>query len=201
MKNLRTQEFQAVFQAIDKKIEDGALVVIAIEGPCGSGKTTLAQILSTHYDCSVVHMDHFFLQPYQRQMPRLSEVGGNVDYERFIAEVVPALTEGRPFAYGQYQCQTQTIGEEVHVKSGRLTIVEGVYSMHPKIGLNYDLTVFLDIDPETQKARIIGRSTEAMWPRFEQEWIPKENAYFEAFHIRERCDINYQVRSREVQQS
>ena len=34
--------------------------VIAIDGRCASGKTTLAGRLQKEIDCNIIHMDHFF---------------------------------------------------------------------------------------------------------------------------------------------
>ena len=62
--------------------------LIAIDGMCGSGKTTLANYLAKELNASLFHMDDFFLQPHQRTPERLADPGGNVDYERFKAEVL-----------------------------------------------------------------------------------------------------------------
>ena len=37
--------------------------IIAIEGRCASGKTTLSKRLSEKLGCGVIHMDDFFLPP------------------------------------------------------------------------------------------------------------------------------------------
>ena len=69
-----------------------APLVIAIDGRCAAGKTTLAARLKDERNCNVIHMDHFFLQQEQRTEKRLKEPGGNVDYERFVKEVIlPAI--------------------------------------------------------------------------------------------------------------
>ena len=47
-------------------------MMIAIDGRCAAGKTTLADRLKEEFDCSVIHMDHFFLQPKQRTKQRLA---------------------------------------------------------------------------------------------------------------------------------
>lgn len=60
---------QTVFTILQKihKLQKGqAPLVIAIDGRCGAGKTTLAQNLSQELSCSVIHLDHFFLRPQQR---------------------------------------------------------------------------------------------------------------------------------------
>ena len=45
-------------------------VIVALDGRCASGKTTLAAELAKRYGWSVVHMDHFFLRPEQRTLER-----------------------------------------------------------------------------------------------------------------------------------
>ena len=69
----------------------------------------------------------------------------------------------------------------------RLNIIEGSYSMHPYFNNPYDLRVFMDIDEKKQVEHIRKRNGEEKLKRFVQEWIPKENAYFEQFHILKGC--------------
>ena len=42
-------------------IEEGRVKVIAIDGRCASGKTTLARELAERLGAGVIHMDDFFL--------------------------------------------------------------------------------------------------------------------------------------------
>lgn len=152
-------------------------ILIAIDGPCASGKTTLADLLSKRYDCNVFHMDDFFLQPHQRTEARLSEIGGNVDYERFQKEVLQPLAQGIGFSYRVYDCGSRTMSRTVTVEPKRLNIIEGSYSRHPYFGSCYHLKYCLSVDPVVQKERILKRNGADMWERFEREWIPMENAY------------------------
>lgn len=163
--------------------------LIAIDGRSGSGKSTLAQELSKRYGAGLYHMDDFFLQPFQRTKQRLGEIGGNVDYERFYKEVLLPLSEDRTFTYGIFDCGQQRIVEYRDSVNVSLHIIEGSYSEHPYFGSPYDLTICLDIDAEKQEERIRKRNGEEMLKRFMEEWIPKENAYLDKFHIMERCDI------------
>lgn len=48
-------------------------LVIAVDGRCAAGKTTLAAMIEEKTGCNVIHMDHFFLQPGQRTKERLDE--------------------------------------------------------------------------------------------------------------------------------
>ena len=51
---------------IDDLLKTGKQIIIAIDGNCTAGKTTLAAVLEKEYDCNVFHMDDFFLRPEQR---------------------------------------------------------------------------------------------------------------------------------------
>ena len=163
-------------------------VIVAIDGPCTSGKTTLAGKLSEIYDCNVFHMDDFFLRPEQRTPERFAEAGGNVDYERFGAEVLFPLKNGADFSYRPFDCKTFTLAEPVAVEPKKLTIIEGSYCNHPTFGEPYDLKIFLTITPDLQHQRVLQRP-EFLHRRFFEEWIPMENHYFDVFGIQKQCDL------------
>ncbi|MBQ7623811.1 MAG: hypothetical protein IJS65_00865 [Clostridia bacterium] len=164
--------------------KDGA--VIAIDGRCASGKTTLASLLEKAYGCRVVHMDDFFLPPAMRAPERLLAPGGNVHYERFLSEVAPCL-RGGAFSYGAYDCKS---GETVvkTLPAARYTIVEGSYSLHPALFSLYDLRLFCDVSPETQIKRLYARDG-ARARVFFDKWIPLEEKYFSACAVKDACDL------------
>ena len=177
-----------VQNAIQQLLSEKATVIVAIDGNCTSGKTTLANQLAANYDCNIFHMDDFFLRPEQRTPERFSEVGGNVDYERFLAEVLIPLKLGKPFSYRPFDCSTFELTDPITVIPKKLNIVEGTYSLHPYFGESYDLKILLTITPELQRQRIMERPA-FLHKRFFEAWIPMENRYFEGFAISEKCDI------------
>ena len=164
-------------------------ITVAVEGNCCAGKSTLAALLDEIYDCNVFHMDHFFLPPELRTEERLSEAGGNVDYVRFKKEVIRGIESGGEFEYQVYSCSMKAMEQTVHVTPKKLNIVEGSYSMHPTLSDHYDLSIFLTVDAEEQSRRILDRNGPGMHRRFMEEWVPKENRYFEEFNIVSKCDI------------
>jgi uridine kinase len=184
----RYAEFLALFTEIDKLLSGGSAIV-TLEGGSASGKSTLAEILCEVYDCNVFHADDFFLRPEQRTPERFAEIGGNLDRERFYDEIIVPLTKNETVTYRPFDCGSQTLDDPITVLQKKLTIVEGVYSTHPAFSRYYDLAVFLDIDPEYQKKRILARNSPRFAERFFNEWIPLENRYFEGTEIKKRSDL------------
>lgn len=166
--------------------------LIAVDGRCAAGKTTFAARLSEEIDCEVIHMDHFFLRPEQRTQQRMEEPGGNVDYERFLQEVMLPLSRGEIAVYRQFDCQKMELSPSpLQVRPGAVTVVEGSYSCHPALWDFYDLRVFLDIEAQEQLRRIRLRNGEEAALRFQSRWIPMEERYFKAYKIQERCDLTF----------
>lgn len=170
-----------------RKSSSKETLTIVIDGMSAAGKTTLGMKLQEIYGGNLFHTDDFFLQPHQRTKARLAEPGGNVDYERLKAEIIDHLGDKQGFQYGIYDCHVQGITKQVEISCQPVNIIEGSYSAHPYLGEYADMYFFLEIDEEEQRRRIGIRNGETMLARFVQEWIPKENQYFEEFGIREKC--------------
>lgn len=179
-----------LIEKIKSELHNSHAYIIAIDGMSGSGKSSLALELQEAFpESNLFHMDDYFLQPYQRTEARLHEVGGNVDYERFYEEIICHLHDKNGLSYRKYDCCTQTLSEKIFVPWKPIIIIEGSYSHHPYFKGPYDLRVFLEISQEEQYRRILLRNGESMLTRFVDEWIPKENAYFEKFKIKENAAI------------
>lgn len=190
MKTECINRFQQVLIEIDKLLATSKdQIIIAIDGKCASGKTTLAYFLESIYECNVFHMDDYFLRKEQKTEERVNETGGNVDYERFKSEVIDKLLRKQEIPYRKYSCKEKQIKPPVRVGPKRLNIIEGSYSMHPYFGDIYDVKVFMDIDEVSQIENIRKRNGEKQLIRFQKEWIPKENAYFNKYINREECVI------------
>lgn len=163
--------------------------ILAIDGRCAAGKTTLATALAEKTGAAVIHMDSFFPLPHQRTT-EWEAVGGNVDHERFIAEVLEPLKTGQPFAYRHYDCASGNFSP-VSLDPCELVIVEGAYSCHPLFSPAYDLKVFLTTSPDEQLRRIVNRNGPEKANLFQSRWIPMEEAYLERFGIPGICDLSF----------
>lgn len=162
--------------------------IVAIDGRCGAGKTTLAATLAEILHCQVVHMDDFFLPFEMRSSERLAKAGGNVHHERFLSEVLLPLKAGKNVTFRPFDCATGTLGEPIEIQSNGLVIVEGSYCCHPNLREHYDLRIFVDIACQTQLDRISKRDP-SLVETFAEKWIPLEEKYFDECAVRTCCDI------------
>lgn len=180
---------QLILPYIQAPADKSRPFLIAIDGRCASGKTTLSNELSQAISCPVIHMDHFFLPPPMRTKQRLSQPGGNVDRERFTSEVLSFLKSGSSFAYRPFECHTCSYGAPITIEASSVVIIEGSYACHPELRQAYDLTVFMSVSPDIQSERIKKRNGKDAAAIFSQKWIPLEEAYFSAFDISNHCDL------------
>ena len=149
-------------------------VIVAIDGRCASGKTTLCSFIEQKTGYTVLHLDHFFLQLHQRTPQRLAQPGGNVDYERFWQQVMVPLRQGVSFSYRPYDCSVQQLTDAVEVLPTSIVFVEGSYSCHPALWKGYDLHIFLTVQPTEQLRRIAIRNGQQGLKVFQERWIPLE---------------------------
>ncbi len=182
-----------LFTQIDCRLQKEESFTMAIEGGSASGKTTLAKLIEQIYTCHVFHMDDFFLTPSQRTRERLEEPGGNVDRERFEAEILIPLSRKEMISYRKFNCKTGTFSPPSAVMPKQFTVIEGAYSMHPQLAPYYDFSVFLDISAKLQQKRILKRNTKEMAERFFMQWIPLEEVYFEKLQIKEQCRMIIEI--------
>ncbi|MDD4796778.1 MAG: hypothetical protein PHO66_03305, partial [Eubacteriales bacterium] len=175
--------YHALFAAVDDVLRQKGRAVVAIDGMCGAGKSTLARLLGSVYDTAVIHMDDFFLPPALRTAQRLQEPGGNVHYERFTDEVIRGLKSGQPFDYRIFDCAVMDYRGSEHIAARPVIVVEGSYSLRPAFRDAYDLSVFLSVGEEEQTRRIQERNGPDAYAAFRDRWIPMENRYFDA------CDV------------
>ena len=169
-------------------VEPGQPLLVALDGRCASGKTSLAAALAAYLPAvTVFHLDDYFLPPERRTVPRLSYPGGNVDAERFEQEILLPIREGREVVTRSYNCMSNQLEEPVNHEIGGVVICEGSYSAMLMIADYYDVAVFCDIPAEKQRERILTREGSEGWRQFEHNWIPLEEYYIRWTQLRRRC--------------
>lgn len=168
--------------------------IIAIDGRCSAGKTTLANQLQNRLECTVFHMDDFFLRLSQQTAERYEKAGENVDHERFLSEILLPLKNGeKTITFSPFDCKKQELSPPVSVNVTPIVIVEGSYSLNPSLWEYYDLRIFLTTTQKKQQERIFFRNGAQNAKTFLDRWIPLEEKYFFELNIKDRCDIVFET--------
>lgn len=171
--------------------------VIAIDGNCGSGKTTLSEMLKQQFDCNVFHMDDFYLPLSKRKEDWEYLPAGNMDLDRLKREVLTPNIAEEVILYRPYFCRTDRMGATMYVKTKALTVIEGSYSHHPLLDKWYHLKIFLTCSKEEQRRRLMQREKDR-FPFYENRWIPMEERYYAAFHIPDRADKIFDTKEYDI---
>ena len=149
-------------------------LVLALDGRCGSGKTTLANTLARQFPASItLHTDDFYLPPAQRIRGWEKMPCANMDLARLRDEALRPAYEGQPVQYRAYSCREGAYLPARELAAQPLVILEGSYSHHPL------LTGY-----ETLRAREGER-----YANFAARWVPLEEGYFAQYHIAETADF------------
>lgn len=171
--------------------------LIAIDGNCGSGKSTLSEIIKENFDCNIFHMDDYYL-PFSKRGENWEMLpAGNMDIKRFLEQVVLPAKRGEEVLYQPYYCREDRLREVIIAKPKPLTVIEGSYSHHPVLAKYYDWKLFLTCSRETQMQRLARREGERV-VFYEQRWIPMEERYYQAYAIKEHADKVFDTQAYEV---
>ncbi len=177
-----------IFVEIEKQIKSNKKVIVGIDGPSASGKSTLGNMLRDKYNALLFHADDYFLPPEMKTKDRLSESGGNVDYLRLEKEIMKHLNSDY-IVSNHFNCKTNQLEKRDEQKNNQVIIVEGAYSLRENLFSYYTLSIFLEINEKLQKNRILARNGVKMLQKWTDEWIPLENLYFEKEDLRSKVDI------------
>ena len=174
---------QEVLEILSERKKTSTRLFVTLDGPCATGKTTLARQLAEACQGQVIHTDDFVI-PHARKTPeQLAIPGGNCDVDRLVREVVLPYTQGRPVRYRRYDFRADRLLPAEPLAETGLLILEGSYCNLPPIRERADLRLFLTASRETRVARLRKRESPASLQRFFDLWIPLEDAYFDAFHL------------------
>lgn len=185
-------EFKNEKRELQKRIKaqmsENKIFIVAIDGMCLSGKTTLANELAKSFEANVFHIDDFYLPVNERAKDWKEKAGSNIDTERFLSEVLTPASGGKTVSYRAFDCHKNKTEFKGNFEPTPVVIVEGTYSCLSQFEKFYSLKVFMRCTGETQIERLKKRNTESI-NSFLETWIPLEENYFNTCNVCKNSDI------------
>ncbi|WP_206340387.1 uridine kinase family protein [Blastococcus litoris] len=158
----------------------GAVRLVTVDGPAGSGKTTLAGALATALGeaAALVHLDDLYAG-----WTTTGAVG------RLQAGVLRPLSEGRPGAHHRYDWATRRFGEDVvPVPVRAVLLVEGCGSSPRVLDPWTTLRIWVEAPADLRLARGLARDGVELEPEW-RRWQVTEAAEFARQDTRARADV------------
>ncbi|WP_231388944.1 4-amino-4-deoxy-L-arabinose transferase [Marmoricola sp. URHB0036] len=154
--------------------------LVCIDGPAGSGKTTLAEAVAQSFDGAsrLLHMDDMY--PGWSGLPRVDEQ---------LDGLLTPLGEGRAGSYRRYDWVAGEFAETVPVEPVPLLVLEGVGSGASRFAPLQTVLVWVEAPHDLRMRRGIERDGDAFAPYWEQ-WAADEQLLFAREGTRERADVH-----------
>lgn len=155
----------------------GEVRVICVDGPAGSGKTTLAAALAERTGARVVHMDDLM-----EGWRGLAGTGPQLE------SILRPLAEGRPGSYRRFSWARDAFAEMMPIPPAPWLVVEGVGSGDPVVADLVTVLVWVSVDDALRFSRGMERDgwgMESHWRQF----MADEVGLFAAHDTATRADV------------
>jgi para-aminobenzoate synthetase len=165
-------------------------LLVAIDGPSGSGKSALAALVAASLDAVIVPSDDFYAAHVtdadwaaRSSAERVADV---IDWRRLRAEALEPLLAGRtatwyPFDFeagprpdGTFRVATSPTTRD----PAAVVVLDGAYSSRPELVDLIDLSVFVDVPAAERHRRLVERDGDAYTGAWERRWKAAEDYYF-----------------------
>lgn len=149
---------------------------ISIDGPAGSGKTTLARRIAESFSSgpvATIHMDDLYNGWEDALTVQLSRTLTN--------QILSPISQGKAFSYRKYDWLKRGFGEFISVPLPALLILEGVGSGQKVTRKYTDEAIWIEVASEVGLQRVLNRDGDYLetemrvWQLREQEHFLKEN--------------------------
>ncbi|MCX6438269.1 MAG: AAA family ATPase [Actinobacteria bacterium] len=157
----------------------GKTHIIAIDGPAGAGKTTLAlqisQALSSRFSVDVVHMDDLY-NGWDHAL------GENLTEQ--LSKIIEAQRKLQTYALPQFDWNENKYSHTRDLKPSQILILEGVGSAREIVRNSATTTIWIEVDRTIGIKRVIARDGEKIESHMKQ-WLIDQEIYFTSDKTRE----------------
>ena len=153
--------------------------IILIDGPAGSGKTTLSKELSEKLNCQVVHLDDH----YNGWDEALSN-----DLAQVLLKIVGNFSISRPSEIPTFNWQKAKFEGSRVIEPANTLIIEGVGSGQSQIRPFASKLYWVETEPEIGLARVLERDGKEYEERI-KSWQIREESHFQVERTRDFADF------------
>ena len=146
--------------------------IIAIDGPAGAGKTTLAHdiklALAQRYSITEIHMDDLYDGWDNALTDQLTDV---------LTHLVAAHKKSAAISLSTYDWQTGAFSPVAEIEKSELLILEGVGSGQMAIRDSLSALIWIDIDESEGLARVLERDGIEIENQM-RKWLATQEQHF-----------------------
>ena len=159
----------------------GQCCVITIDGPAGSGKTTLAKELSTVLEsCYTIHMDDLYVGWDSTLTPELTAK---------LQKILEGVKTKNQIQFIPFNWHENTLGSAIEISAPEYLIIEGVGSGQSAIRDFVSLSLWIEVPLDLGLERVIKRDGPAV-AQFMPAFIVAQSSHFEKEATKKSADYH-----------
>ncbi|HCH31829.1 MAG TPA: hypothetical protein DE045_02665 [Oceanospirillaceae bacterium] len=167
------EQIQRIAELARRRYRDGQVLVIAVDGCGGAGKTTLCQTLAQQVQlwapAQVLKLDDFYQPLSQSQHVQLDGAAAQSAYFDLVIyrqTLLQPLLQGASVSYQPHHWLDGTDETSTVLQPNGVLIVDGVYAFSRAVRELVDISVFVDTPLKLRTQRLLGR------PQPCTDWVP-----------------------------
>ena len=166
--NQQLQELKELLPKLTARC--GECIVITIDGPAGSGKTTLAKELSSALDsCYTIHMDDLY-EGWDSTL--------NLKLTAKLKTILSCVKNENRISFLPFDWVESRFGSEIDLLAPKNLIIEGVGSGQSALRDFTSLSLWIEVSPDLGLERVIKRDGPAV-AQFMPAFLLLQDAHFE----------------------
>lgn len=166
----------------------GNTKIVTIDGPAGSGKTTLAnelanELQNSYGDLSVVHMDELY--------EGWNDALGQSLFNRIEAWILAPIRNGLSPKFLKYDWHKGKYASWAELPLTPVVIIEGVGSGHSDFRKYVSQAIWVEADENLLLDRVVQRDGEGVRDEM-LIWKTRERSYFESHNVKQSAHFHLQ---------